>query len=410
LKKSILYIQHAGALGGSCMSLLYTIQGLDASRFEPVVALIRPCRELIDFYEKAGFKVVPAPGIYTLEHTSLSWARMSSPLACLSMVRGLFHWRQSMRLTLNLVAKVKPDLVHLNSVVLVPSAMALAKTNIPFVWHVREAPVKGYLGVRTSFVASMLKRLGKEVIFISKSDRKNWVANQRGRVIYNFVDLRIFHPRVPADELKRNLQISEGNKVVLYMGGIAKVKGIYIFLEAIRIVRQSISNLVCLMPGCNFSSSGGLISLILRKVLPLIGSGVLAQKVRKRVQELNLESCLRILPFQEDIAPFIAASDLVVFPSLMPHFARPIVEAAAMGKPSVGSDLGGVNELIEHGRTGLLVEPGSPTALAEAIEELLTNQKKLKTLGENALAKARREFDAKQQIAKITQIYDSLLE
>lgn len=409
MKKRILYIQHAGDLGGSCMSLLYTMQGLDLSRFEPVVALIRPCKKIITFYEKAGFTVVAVPGIYTFEHTTASWARLSSPLECLSLMSSLLHWQQSMRLTLDLVTKIKPDLVHLNSVVLVPSAMALAKTGIPFVWHVREAPVKGYFGLRTNFMSSLLKKYSNEVIFISNSDWKNWVNKSRGCVIANFINLKKFYPGVSSGDIKVKLGISDNSKIILFMGGISKINGIQLLLKALGLVGDSIPNLVCILAGSNLSSSGSLASLVLRKILPLFGSGVLAQRVQKQSRKLRLESSLRFLSFQEDIRPYIAVSDIIVFPATLPHFARPVVEAAAMGKPSIGSDLGGINELIEHGRTGLLVEPGSPEALAEALIELLSKPERAEILGINALEKAHKEFDAEKQIAKITEIYDSIL-
>ena len=80
-----------------------------------------------------------------------------------------------------------------------------------------------------------------------------------------------------------------------------------------------------------------------------------------------------------------------------------------MAKPAIGSNLGGVKELIEHERTGILVEPGSAVALAAALKDLLTNPAKLKSLGENALKKARKEFDADQQIDKIVAVYNSIL-
>ena len=118
--RKILYIQHAAYLGGSCMSLLYTMQGLDRSCFEPMVALTRPNQALFNFYKKAGFEVIRAPGIYTFEHTTALWARLRSPLGCLAFMRSLICWRKSMRLTLGVVAEAQPDLVHLNSVALVP--------------------------------------------------------------------------------------------------------------------------------------------------------------------------------------------------------------------------------------------------------------------------------------------------
>jgi glycosyltransferase involved in cell wall biosynthesis len=373
-----------------------------------MVALTRPTQALFNFYKKAGFEVIRAPGIYTFEHTTALWARLRSPLGCLAFMRSLICWRKSMRLTLSVVAEAQPDLVHLNSVALVPSAIALAKANIPFVWHVREAPVKGYFGLRTRLISAWLKRLGNEVIFISQSDRQSWVGNYRGQVIYNFVNLRVFHPGVQAGGIKKKLRINDEDNVILHLGGISEIKGIHVLLKAIWILRQSIPKLICLMPGSNLSSSGRLISLVVRKALAFIGTGVISQKVERQIQDLDLGRNLRLLPFQEDVAPFIAASDVVVFPSIRPHFARPIVEAAAMAKPTIGSYLDGVKELIEHERTGILVEPGSSSALAAALKDLLTNPANLKLMGENALKKARKDFDAKQQIAKITEIYDSI--
>ena len=409
MKKKILYIQHAGGLGGSCMSLLYTIQGLDLSRFEPVVALIRPCKKLVDFYEKAGFRVVVAPGIYTFEHTTASCARFSSPLECFFLLNSIFHWRKSMLLTLDLVAKIQPDLVHLNSVVLVPSAMALAKAGVPFIWHVREAPVKGYFGLRTGFMRSLLKKCGNEVIFISNSDWKSWVDKTCGCVIANFINLKNFHPGISSGDIKTKLEISDNSKIVLFMGGISEINGIQLLLGALSQVSKGVPNLVCILAGSDLSSSGSFISLVLRKVLPFFGSGVLAQRVKKQSFKLGLESKLRFLPFQEDIRPYIAASDVIVFPATLPHFARPVVEAAAMGKPAIGSDLGGISELIEHGRTGLLVKPGSAEDLGEALLELLSKPEKAEFLGRNAMQKAQKEFNAEKQIAKISGIYDSIL-
>ncbi|HET6344157.1 MAG TPA: hypothetical protein VFH51_04450, partial [Myxococcota bacterium] len=69
----VLYVQHAGSLGGSCMSLLYTLQGLDRRRYAPVVALIRPSPAVTALYRDAGIQVLPWPGIHTYEHTTAAW-------------------------------------------------------------------------------------------------------------------------------------------------------------------------------------------------------------------------------------------------------------------------------------------------------------------------------------------------
>ena len=84
-----------------------------------------------------------------------------------------------------------------------------------------------------------------------------------------------------------------------------------------------------------------------------------------------MEPWVRLLPFRPDPERLNAAADLVVFPSTLPHFARPVIEAGAMAVPVVASRLGGVEELVEDGMTGILVPPGDPAALGDAIARVL---------------------------------------
>ncbi len=65
-----------------------------------------------------------------------------------------------------------------------------------------------------------------------------------------------------------------------------------------------------------------------------------------------------LIEFRKDIPSIINSSDIIVFPSVVPHFARSIIEAGAMAKPSIASNIGGPDELIINGETGLLVPPG----------------------------------------------------
>ena len=96
---------------------------------------------------------------------------------------------------------------------------------------------------------------------------------------------------------------------------------------------------------------------------------------------------------RRDVPDILAASDCVVFPSTVPHFARPIIEAAAMGVPSVASNLGGPQELVADGETGLLVHPRDPAALAHGIAEILCDPARARAMGEAAYQRARRLFD-----------------
>jgi glycosyltransferase involved in cell wall biosynthesis len=104
----------------------------------------------------------------------------------------------------------------------------------------------------------------------------------------------------------------------------------------------------------------------------------------------------------------LAACEFLVFPSTRPHFARPVVEAANVGRPAIGSDLGGVRDLIEPGRTGVLVPAGNAKALAAAMDQLLSDPAHTAAMGQAARKTARDRFDAAAQVKRIAGIYEAV--
>ena len=72
---------------------------------------------------------------------------------------------------------------------------------------------------------------------------------------------------------------------------------------------------------------------------------------------------------------------MVTFPSIQPHFARPIMEAGAMSKPVVASSIGGITEILSNERNGLLVAPKDSNALAEAFITLIEDESLAKKMG-----------------------------
>lgn len=404
--RKILFVQHAGALGGSSMSLLYTIQGLDRRRFKSVVALARPARELVELYATAGLEVLPWKGMVLWDHSTMAPKPLFDIRSWLHLGRVGLHWRKTQQSMLELVDTIKPDLVHLNSMPLSPCAAILIRRGIPFVWHIREPPPNQ--GLRTRMIRQIMMRAPR-LIFISEFDRHCWVKDSAGDVISNFVDLNTFTSEADRMSVRQRMCLKPEEKVILFLGGNATANGVRILLEALGLLQAQLSNFICLMPGAEPKPSASWPGKVARKVLPLVGSGTLSQKTEHAIRVHGVANRVRLLPFAKNVPELLAACDVLVFPATQPHFARPVIEAAAMGKPSVGSDLGGVNELIEHNFTGLLVKPGSSSDLAAALKNILTSPEKLKAFGENAFNKAQREFDAKKQVAKIAKIYDSIL-
>jgi glycosyltransferase involved in cell wall biosynthesis len=408
--RRILFIQHAGALGGSTMSLLYTMQGLDRSRYEPVVALIRPIVEMTAMYRQAGIETLEWPGITTFEHTAAKHLRIWHPLDWVDQARFASRLRTTAGRTRQLVEQLRPDLVHLNSAVLAPPARTLRSLGVPFVWHVREHPVAATLSLRTRWLQRALREWPAESIFISHADRAGWVGEGRGEVIHNFVDFSTFNSERDGVPVRNEFGIAPNAPVVLFMGGISAIKGVFPLLEALALVRREIPDVRCLMAGAAEPMSTSLPARVARRLLPLVGSGTHSQRVAGTIRRLDLEEvCIRI-PFHVDTPGLLAASDLLAFPAVSPHFPRPVVEAAAMKKPVVASRLPGAVELIDDGRSGLLTTAGDPQQLAEAILRLLRDPELRIAMGGAGYTLARERHDAGRQVKRIMNIYERVLD
>jgi glycosyltransferase involved in cell wall biosynthesis len=391
------------------MSLLYTIQALDRARYEPIVVAIRPSREVVALYQDAGIPTIKWPGIGTIEHTTAHWCGLHNPICWLhqaDLARNLGAW---VRTSTELVRTLKPDLVHLNSVVLSPTAYSLHSLKQPFIWHVREHPVKGYMGLRRHALRCALMQWPNEVIFISQADSSAWIDGARGIVVPNFVDQKTFAPPADRDGARTALGLEEDVPTVLYLGGLSEIKGVFVLLEALAILSESLPDVKCLMPAGTYHDAVSWTSRLARTVLPMIGSGTLGQKIEETIRILRLENiCLRF-DFQTDIRRFYGASDVVVFPATEPHFARPIVEAGAMERPVVASRLGGAEELVQNGETGILVPPSNAHALASAIRALLVDREKRLRMGKAGKRLFLSKYSATSGIKKIEAAYDHVL-
>jgi glycosyltransferase involved in cell wall biosynthesis len=405
--RTVLYIQHAAALGGSAMSLLYTMQALDPTRYHPVVALVRPADALVRLYEDAGIRTVPWLGIHPWDHSTGAPQALHRPRSWLHLANVAAHWRTSQRRTMELVAQVRPHVVHLNSMSLSACAEVLTREGVPTVWHVREPPFPArgprYRAIRRRMMAV------DELVFISQADRGAWVGDERGLVIPNFVDFARFDRGIDGAAVRRRLGIAAGAPVLLYLGGWSPLKGIFPLLQALAALRGRVSGVRCLMPGSVYEQSGSLAARGARAILPLVGSGTVSQRIRGEIERLGIGDLLVPLPFSGDVAPLFAASDVIVFPATAPHFARPAVEAAAMALPTVASRLAGLDELVDDGETGLLVPPGDPASLADALARLLGDEALRRRMGEAAYRAARARFAAAPAVHRLMAVYDRLL-
>jgi glycosyltransferase involved in cell wall biosynthesis len=116
------------------------------------------------------------------------------------------------------------------------------------------------------------------------------------------------------------------------------------------------------------------------------------------------------LGHREDIPELLALCDLFVLPSHFEGLPVSVIEAMAAAKPVVATDVGGTNEAVAHGETGLLVPARQPEALAGAINSILGDPGLARRFGTAGRARAQREFSAEVMVQRVTRVYEEVLE
>ncbi len=143
--------------------------------------------------------------------------------------------------------------------------------------------------------------------------------------------------------------------------------------------------------------------------LAIIGEGEMQETILDEARNLGIGDRVHLAGFREEIPAANAAFDIAVLPSLAGEGSPAVVkEAMAAGAPMVATRIGGVAEILEHERQGLLVPPGDDDALAAALQSLLEDPERRKTLGDAGRERAE-HFSMEQMIRRTENVYAALL-
>jgi glycosyltransferase involved in cell wall biosynthesis len=140
----------------------------------------------------------------------------------------------------------------------------------------------------------------------------------------------------------------------------------------------------------------------------LVGEGEMRTALEARARARGLQAHILFAGYREDVASVIAGTDLVVLPSINEGMGRVLVMAMALGKPIVASRVGGVAELLGEGEAGILVPPGDPAALAEAITTLLRDTQRARALGDAGRRRAPR-YSAEAMLEALAKLYHEVM-
>jgi len=189
------------------------------------------------------------------------------------------------------------------------------------------------------------------------------------------------------DNLIAEFNIKRDQQVVINVAHLAGHKGQQYLVKAIPIVLAKI-------PTARFF---------------IVGGGELMDKLKTLAASLGLKKELIFTGFRRDVGSFYQIADLFVMSSVQEGLGTAVLDAMALGKPVVATKSGGIPEIVHDGKTGRLVAPANPVALAAGIIELLTHTGRAKQMASQGRAKIREKFSVGAMVDKNIEIYQQIL-
>ena len=137
--------------------------------------------------------------------------------------------------------------------------------------------------------------------------------------------------------------------------------------------------------------------------------GNVSHELEQAVRRSGVASRTRLLGHREDVPDLLAAADLFVFPSVYEGLGGAVIEAMALALPVVASDIPAMREVVEPGRSGLLVEPANPGELAEAIRSLLDDPARMRAFGTRGREIFEERFRLERSVARSLAFYRGIV-
>lgn len=337
----VLYYNHSAEVSGAEISLLLTIShmtGVDTR-------LVAPDGELLDRARGQHIEVIPV--------RSYRARMVKNPLVLLKGAFGTLRAGLELR---RVVREESPDIVHANSIRAgLIAIIAVWNTSTKLFWHVRDNLPHNVVGrlIRTAAAWQV-----DQIIAISNAIRANFATSPKlqGKTItvYNGIDVN----QKPGKSIRQELGVQEDRFVVGVVGQIAPWKRQHDAITAFSYLVQNVPD----------------------SELWIVGEpkfrdeNVAYEKdLHRQVEGLNLQDKARFLGFRKDVMDIMMAIDVLLVPSENEPFGRVVIEAMLAGKPVIGTNGGGIPEIVVHGETGYLADLGDASAMGGLLLDLRRN-------------------------------------
>lgn len=382
---NLLYI-HAGAeLYGADRILLELVNGMNEHNWKPLVILPNE-GPLVAEFEKLGIEVqvLPFPVLRRKYFT----------------VTGIYSYFSQLFIYIKKIKQIikakNINLIHSNTLAVLPGLFAAKQAKIPHVWHVHEIIIKpAFLNKLLSNLASLYS---DKIVTVSNAVKKHLANGQpkllaKTDVIYNGIDTNKFSPSEQQYLGQTKIGLDSNIKIFGMIGRINRWKGQLFLLEAAEEVLNQVEDSHCLFVGGVFENET-----------------FYKEKLLEEIKLKGLEKRVTVLDFQPDPENVHRYFDVFILPSIEPDpLPTVVLEAMSSGVPVVANGHGGAVEMVKNEETGFLIKINEKEDLANKITYLLRNPLEAKRMGENGRKRAVQYFSKRRFFEEFSQLYRTII-
>ena len=348
----IIYLNPTSEVGGAERSLLDLLKHLDKEKYRPVVCIPSEGKLMWEA-RRIGVetKVIPLhPEISKLSRENGNryfYQLLSIPWYLLPTIIKMARFVRSKDVDMIVTNGIKCHFI---------GSMVSSLTGSKLIWHVRDLVEKGWLKWALRFMGGYFP---DKIITNSSAVGGIFPGNKKKETVYNGIDLSHFRPGINGKKIRSEFKVGRDTKLNGTIGHLAPLKGYEELTDAmVGLVRE----------GCDVK-------------LAIVGEAIYQnsnsykQRLLSLVYSKGLKDRVIFVGFREDIPDLLASFDVFVLPSRSEGFGRVNLEAMAMGKPIIASNLSGFADVLTYGIEGLLVPPCDDEGLAQALTSLITDRK-----------------------------------
>jgi len=359
-----------GQIGGGESHLLSLVENLDKTQFDPIV-----------------LSFTDGPMIQSLK-------QMNIPVHVIPTTKpfDITKWKTIRRF----IKEQNIDLVHAHGTRANSNILWASKSlNIPVIYtvhgwsfHPDQKPLIHKIRVLGEKYLTSKSDLTISVSLSNQQTGKKYISSFKSVIVNNGIDLQKFNPGKRYKNIRAELHIPNEAILILFIARFTSHKQPLSLIKAFAAASLSNSQIHLLM----------------------VGDGDQKDQAIQLIDELNIGDRVTLQPFRQDVPDILSAADIFVLPSLWEGLPIGLLEAMAMGKAIIASNVDGTSEIINHKENGWLVSTKDLVSnLTKTLIELSGGGHKRKQLEQNAIATVTEKFNAVTMTREIEVIYKELL-